>query len=42
LARSLLDSSRIIPEKAEDFRCRGQQLLTELGAVVPEAEQSLL
>ncbi len=39
LARSLLDASRVIPEKAEDYRRRGQRLLDELGAVVPEAER---
>jgi tetratricopeptide (TPR) repeat protein len=39
LARSLLDASRVIPEKANEYRRRGQQLLDELGAVVPEAER---
>ncbi len=39
LARALLDASRVIPEKADDYRRRGQQLLDELGAVVPEAER---
>ena len=38
LARSLLDAARVIPERAADYRRRGQQLLDELGAVVPEAE----
>ncbi len=40
LARALLDASLVIPEKADDYRRRGQQLLDELGAVVPEAERS--
>ena len=31
LARALLDASRVIPEKADDYRRRGQQLLDELG-----------
>ena len=39
LARALLDASRVIPENADDYRRRGQQLLDELGAVVPEAER---
>ena len=39
LARALLDASRVIPERADDYRRRGQQLLDELGAVVPEAER---
>ena len=39
LARALLDASRVIPERAEEYRRRGQQLLNELGAVVPEAER---
>jgi tetratricopeptide (TPR) repeat protein len=39
LARALLDASLVIPEKADDYRRRGQQLLDELGAVVPEAER---
>ena len=39
LARAYLDASRVIPEKAGDYRRRGQQLLAELGAVVPEAER---
>jgi tetratricopeptide (TPR) repeat protein len=39
LARALLDASRVIPEKADEYRRRGQQLLDELGAVVPEAER---
>ena len=38
LARAYLDASLVIPEKAEEYRRRGQQLLDELGAVVPEAE----
>ena len=38
LARAYLDASRVIPEKADEYRRRGQQLLDELGAVVPEAE----
>jgi len=39
LARALLDASRVIPDRADDYRRRGQQLLDELGAVVPEAER---
>ncbi len=39
LARAWLDASLVIPEKADDYRRRGQQLLDELGAVVPEAER---
>ena len=39
LARALLDASLVIPEKAEEYRRRGQRLLDELGAVVPEAER---
>ncbi len=39
LARALLDASRVIPDRAEEYRRRGQQLLNELGAVVPEAER---
>ena len=40
LARAYLDASLVIPEKADDYRRRGQQLLDELGAVVPDAERS--
>ncbi len=40
LARALLDASLVIPDKAEDYRRRGLQLLDQLGAVVPEAERS--
>ena len=39
LARAYLDASRVIPEKADEYRRRGQQLLDELGAVVPDAER---
>ena len=39
LARACLDASLVIPEKANEYRRRGQQLLDELGAVVPEAER---
>jgi len=39
LARALLDASRVIPDRAGGYRRRGQQLLDELGAVVPEAER---
>jgi tetratricopeptide (TPR) repeat protein len=39
LARAYLDASHVIPEKADDYRRRGRQLLDELGAVVPEAER---
>ncbi len=39
LARAWLDASHVIPEKAEEYRRRGQRLLEELGAVVPEAER---
>jgi hypothetical protein len=38
-ARAYLDASRVIPAKADEYRRRGQQLLAELGAVVPEAER---
>lgn len=38
LARALLDASLVIPEKADDYRRQGQQILADLGAVVPEAE----
>ncbi len=39
LARALLDASLAIPDKAGEYRLRGEQLLDELGAVVPEAER---
>ena len=39
LARAWLDASLVIPDKADGYRRRGQQLLDELGAVVPEAER---
>jgi len=39
LARALLDASRVLPDRAAAYRRRGQQLLDELGAVVPEAER---
>jgi hypothetical protein len=39
LVRALLDASRVIPDRADDYRRRGQQLLDELGTVVPEAER---
>jgi hypothetical protein len=39
LARALLDASRVIPDRADDYLRRGQQLLDELGATVPEAER---
>ncbi len=39
LARAFLDASCVIPEKADEYRHRGQQLLDDLGAVVPEAER---
>ncbi|WP_435011952.1 serine/threonine-protein kinase PknK (plasmid) [Tundrisphaera lichenicola] len=39
LARALLDASRVIPERADEYHRRGEQLLDELGAVVPEAER---
>ena len=39
LARAYLDASRVIPERAGEYHRRGQQLLDELGAVVPEAER---
>ncbi len=39
LARALLDASLVIPDKADEYRRRGQRLLEELGAVVPEAER---
>ena len=39
LARALLDASRVIPEKANEYHRRGQHLLDELGATAPEAER---
>ena len=39
LARSLLDAARVLPDHARLYRRRGQQLLDELDAVVPEAER---
>src|SRR5262249_52768889 len=39
LARALLDASRVTPSRADDLRRRGQALLHELGAAVPEAER---
>lgn len=39
LARALLDGSKVIPGKAEEYQARGERLLEELGAVVPEAER---
>jgi serine/threonine protein kinase/tetratricopeptide (TPR) repeat protein len=39
LARAFLDATRVIPEKADEYGRRGQKLLDELGAVVPEAER---
>ena len=39
LARAYLDASRVIPAKANEYGRRGQQLLDELGAVVPDAER---
>ena len=39
LARALLDASRVILDRADEYRLRGQQLLDELGAVVPQAER---
>ncbi len=39
LARALLDAARIVPERADEYRRRGQRVLDELGAVVPEAER---
>jgi len=39
LARSLLDAARVLPDRTDDYRRRGQQLLDELGAVVPDAER---
>jgi tetratricopeptide (TPR) repeat protein len=40
LARALLDASRVVPAKAEEYRGRGLRLLAELGAVIPDAERS--
>jgi serine/threonine protein kinase/tetratricopeptide (TPR) repeat protein len=40
LARAYLDAARVIPDKVRDYHRRGQQLLDELGAVVPEAERT--
>jgi tetratricopeptide (TPR) repeat protein len=39
LARSLLDAARVLPDRTYDYRRRGQQILDELRAVVPEAER---
>jgi tetratricopeptide (TPR) repeat protein len=39
LARAYLDASRVVREKADEYRRLGQELLDELGAVVPEAER---
>ncbi len=39
LARAYLDASRVIAEKSVEYSNRGQRLLDELGAVVPEAER---
>ena len=39
LARAYLDASRVISERADLYHRRGQQLLDELGAVVPDAER---
>ncbi|MBI1325726.1 protein kinase [bacterium] len=41
LARALLDASLVIPDRAEEYRRRGQQLLSEVGGVIPEAESQL-
>ena len=38
LARALLDASLVIPGRADEYRRRGQLLLKELGATIPEAE----
>ena len=41
LARASLDASLVIPEKSDQYRRRGQQLLDELDRlVVPDAERS--
>jgi tetratricopeptide (TPR) repeat protein len=39
VARGYLDIARVVPERREEYRKRGQSLLDELGAVVPEAER---
>jgi tetratricopeptide (TPR) repeat protein len=39
LARALLDASRVIPERADEYRHRSLQILDELGAAVPAAER---
>ena len=39
LFRAYPDASRVIPEKTDEDRRRGQQVLDELGAAVPEAER---
>jgi hypothetical protein len=36
---ALRDASRVIPERADDHRRRGQHLLDELGAAIPELER---
>jgi hypothetical protein len=42
LARAYLDASRVVREKADEYRRLGQELLDELGAVVPEAERKVV
>jgi tetratricopeptide (TPR) repeat protein len=42
LARALLDASIVNAEKSNIYRERGEKLLEELGAVVPEAERCLI
>ncbi|MHC5537444.1 ATP-binding protein [Singulisphaera rosea] len=37
-ARALIDAACVIPDKADEYRRRGQMILDEIGAVVPEAE----
>ena len=37
LARALLDASRVLPDRAGEFRRRGEQLLEELGARSPRS-----
>ncbi len=39
VARGYLDIARVMPERSDEYRRRGQSLLDELGAVVPEAER---
>ena len=39
VARGYLDLARVVPGRSAEYQWRGQSLLEELGAVVPEAER---